>query len=205
MKRLLCYIMIILFINSCSTRENKETINEFLLFGHTEFFDDYMSITDSTKLDIRVYFEYKKDSSLKIARKKFEGEYEYLTVSPKDTVGLDTLLNNILLRNSFYKSYSGVPIIYDGLYFTIYYKTSFQREFRIDYIPYCIPKNLAYLNKVITDIILTKDMKKTNKFEFNNIIRETALEGYKHRRIIMDTLQEEVEFKAPGIQDSNEK
>ena len=67
-KHLFIYIFPLIFLSSCVHKPEKETIDELLLFGYMGFCykDSITKEYDSTKLEIRQYFEYKRDSFARI-------------------------------------------------------------------------------------------------------------------------------------------
>jgi len=70
----LTLIISMFLFNFCSSKTEKETIDEFILYGYNRFClkDSSKWIYDYTKLDIRQYFEYEKDSSIKIVKRKYD-------------------------------------------------------------------------------------------------------------------------------------
>jgi hypothetical protein len=88
--------------------EKKVYVEELVLFGTSGFciIDSANWIFDSTRLDIRAYLEYKKDSTLKIARRRPNKPTEYFSSVGKDTLGLDSLINKVLLMNRFKNEYT---------------------------------------------------------------------------------------------------
>jgi hypothetical protein len=171
------WILMIVLIMSCSRKSNKESIKEFVLYGYSGFvFSDFSKYTfDSTKLQIRQYFEYEKDSSLKI----FKGKSDYTRILPSNITGFKDTLNTFLISNSFHREYlPGKLSMYDGCYYTIYYVTTTQKEVLISYIPDELPDSLRILHDYILNIIRTES-KIDKAFEFNRIIKIDALNLFK--------------------------
>ncbi len=195
----LLLIVLILFIQSCKTPERKETIDELLIFGYSGFllkdslnntypsnythYQDSIRLEfDSTRLDIRQYFEFKKDSFVRIARRRTMQTTEYIQMTNSDTTGFQKLINEILIHKN-YKSEYDYPdtliIIYDGLHYTLHYKTSLEREVTLNYIPECLPDSLKLLHSFIQKVLRKDNPRLTNKFEYNKITRSEAIRLYK--------------------------
>ena len=172
------FILIILF--SCSKVQKKDCIEEVVLFGTKGFcFKDSANWEyDSTKLDIRAYFEFKRDSFARVSKGKYL-KSAYSIINSTDTIGLYNLVQKVLLNRKFEKEYyvKGLDM-YDGLYYTIYYKTSSKEEFHINYIPDYLPDSLKILHDFILRIISSNNLKNENDFNFNSITKDVAKELY---------------------------
>lgn len=178
MTRKLSILLIILSVFSCVKKEKSETIENLVLFGYSGFcFKDSANwIFDSTKLDIREYFEFKKDSFIRTARRDYIKPVEYHSVNKTDTIGLYKLMESILVNHNFNKEYLPKELeLYDGRYYTLYVKTS-NKEYRINYSPNCLTDSLNLLHKYITKIVLSKNLGIENEFEFSGITPKVAKE-----------------------------
>jgi hypothetical protein len=69
--------------------------------------------------------------------------------------------------------------MYDGLYYSIYYKTSKNKEYNIFYIPDQLPDSLKLLHNYVVNTLLNKPLTPIMKFSFNNITVKTAYELFK--------------------------
>jgi hypothetical protein len=129
----------IIAITSCSRKDNKEVIIKFVFFAHSGFvkIDPSKRTFDSTKLDVRQYLEYEPDSAIKFSRRRYLQTREFFTINPNLFKGLLDTLNNNLINNKFEKEikYPDYPVLYDGLVYAIYFRTSYQHEDLINYIP----------------------------------------------------------------------
>jgi hypothetical protein len=167
-------LIVIVSTISCSRNKN-ETINKFILYGYSGFvfIDSSIYIFDSTKLNIIQYFEYTRDSSIKIAHGRYKTKY--YRMNPIKLVGFENSLNS-LLNNEFNKEYlpERVVSMYDGWYYSIYYMTSSQREVLINYIPNELPDSLKILHDYILNYIDNASII-DNEFDFNKIVRVDAL------------------------------
>ncbi|MDD4604614.1 MAG: hypothetical protein PHF97_12545 [Bacteroidales bacterium] len=183
MNKLYLIFLISWFLSSCSTKHEKEKINHFILFGTSGFYliDTTKWIFDSTKFDIRTYFEFSKDSSIKVARRFYKKNIEYLSANPKDTIGLSSLLDTLVkLKLSDTTFYDTSKLsMYDGFYYTIYYETSKNRVIKIKYIPERLPQTLRNIHCLIVSKVYSKDFHYYKKFTLNNLIRREALKEFK--------------------------
>ncbi|QEK52813.1 hypothetical protein FYC62_14935 [Pedobacter aquae] len=118
-KHLLIFFLAV-FISSCNQKSKSEEIEELVIFGNSGFClkdnngNSYSSTYwidcdscdtkdlkyDSTKLDIRLYFEYKKDDHTKTSIRKPESTTEYYILSEQETQGFKSLINSTLLSNN---------------------------------------------------------------------------------------------------------
>jgi hypothetical protein len=192
-------IFLIVFTQSCKTPERKETIDEFLIFGCSGFllkdslnntypsgymhYNDTISLMyDSTRLDIRQYFEFKKDSIVKIARRRPSQMTEYIQMTVSDTDGFQKLINKLFIHKNYKSEYvfpDSLIIIYDGWHYTLHYKTSLNREVTMNYIPECLPDSLKLLHDYIQKSLRKESPILTKKFEYNNVTGLEARRLYK--------------------------
>ena len=192
-------IILILFVQSCKTPERAESIDELLVFGYSGFslkdslnntyFLNYLPYKysgrlefDSTQLDISQYFEFKKDSFLKLARRRPMQNPVYIQSAYSDTIGLQELMNEILINKNYKSEYvfpDSLIIVYDGWHYYLHYKTSKGREATLDYIPECLPDSLKLLHTYIQDLLLRDNPILTSKFEYNKITGLEARRLYK--------------------------
>jgi len=172
-----------MLLSSCMKVEKKDCIEEFILFGSGGFSskDSTNHYTfDSTKLEIMEYFEFMKDSLVRIARSHPFSPTEYYSVKKNDTIGFDNLLNAILLTKKYKSEYnSTAEEMYDGWHYTLFYKKSNHKEFIINYVPSHLPDSLKVLHNFIKRIVLSDSLTVSNKFEFNNITAKQAKELYR--------------------------
>jgi hypothetical protein len=187
---------------SCSKNDKEETIKEFVLYGYNgfAFLDSSRYIPDSTHLDIRRYFEFKRDSTIKIVKRGYLSERKYLSINQSTLNGLQDSLNKYLLNDSFQNEYLyKVPCCYDGYNYSLYFKTSKGKEILINYVPEELPDGLKIIHDYITTIIRSASHL-DNKFELNNITRIDA------RQIFIKypppRLSKGIEYIAPKIIDT---
>jgi len=197
--RLLEIFLLLLLCNSCKIGEKKEVVDELLIFGYSGFcFRDSLNHVypsyeeeindsvkleiDSTRLDIRQYFEFKKDSIIHCAIRRPSQETEYLSINQSDTIGLENLINSALINKKYKINYSfpdSTPRFYDGWTYTLYYKTSMGNTFLLNYIPKFLPGSLSDLNDFVENLLYKNNPKWTNKFEYNSITTTEAKRLFK--------------------------
>ena len=183
MKSHFLFLITILLNLACSRTEKKETIKDFILFSYSGFtlIDSTKYTFDSTDLDIRQYLEFKPDSTIKISKRKYKHKREFYIQDPSFFKGLPDTLNS-LLTNTYLKK--DIPIkknslsMYDGWYYSLYFKTSKEREILINYIPDTLPKNLMILHRYILKIIDSSETE-GNQFKFDSIVKTQALKLYR--------------------------
>ena len=178
-RKILTFITLTLLI-SCSTVEKKDCIEEVVLFGTKGFcFKDSANwIYDSTKLDIRAYFEFKRDSFVILSRGKHL-KSAYSITNSTDTTDFYNLVQKVLLNHNFEKEYYSNGLdLYNGLYYTIYYKTTSNKEFHINYVPHYLPDSLKILHDFIQGIKPSNNLK--NESDFNSITKDVAKEMYRN-------------------------
>ena len=198
----------ILLLVSCSKPDKKETIEKFVIFGYSGFCikDSANWIGDSTRLDIRQYFEYIKDSCVRTTRRSYLKPTEYHTIISADTIGLENLLETILLGKIFKNNY---PVdshsMYDGWYYTLYYKTTKHKECIIHYVPGKLPDQLRILHDFIEKIILTDRPVNIARFEYDPITTIEAKKLFRSNPPPPQTeiIVQKVKFTPPIIVDSN--
>jgi hypothetical protein len=198
MKKLLFILVSLLLLNSCRTKGKRVTVDELIVFGYSGFcMKDSLNIIypsgywhynetarlefDSTLLDIRQYFEFKKDSFIKIAKRLPMKQTEYCSILPNDTNGLTQLINNTLMSRRFKADYDfpdSSLIMYDGWHYTLYCKESNNKDFLINYVPECLPDSLRYLHDFVTKIIGKSEPSKT-QFKFDSIVTIVAKRLFK--------------------------
>jgi hypothetical protein len=164
--------------------EKKVYVEELVLVGTTGFsiIDSTNWIYDSTKLDIREYFEYKKDSLVRIARKLLKQETKYYSFIESDTLGLDRIINSVLLPNKYKTDYNFKKLVlYHGLHYILYYKTTDQKEYFISYVPELLPDSLRVLHNFMKRIVVSDNSGISTKFEYSGITVKIANELYKNR------------------------
>lgn len=182
--------------------EKNKTIDELVLFGNSGFClkDSAKWIYDSTKLDIRVYFEFKKDSFIRKAIRKYKSPIDYYSVKSADTIGFGNFLNKLLLfKNYEHEYYSKGFSIYDGLNYTLFYKTSDNKEYLINYVPNHLPDSLEVLHDFIEKILISKNHETIDNFEFHKITEKAAVEAFKKCPPPPRLTSREIKFKAPKI------
>jgi hypothetical protein len=180
-KRIIFIFAII--ISSCVHEPEKETIQKFILYGHSGFcfIDSSKWVFDSTKFDVRQYFEYTKGNLLNIAKRGYLEKTKYYRVNPIDTIGLYSLIENI--KNVVEKDSDYYPepntSMYDGYYYTIYFLTSTNRAVKINYIPSCLPIELRSFHDTVIQIIASDRNQLTSSFILNTTLKGDALKAYK--------------------------
>jgi hypothetical protein len=199
MKKLLIVLVPILLFNSCKTKEKRVVVDELIVFGTSGFcmkdslnniypsgamhyYDSIRLEYDSTRLDIRQYFEFKRDSFVKIAKRLPMEQTEYYNILPSDTIGFKQLINKTLLNKRFKAEYDfpdSFPMIYDGWHYTLYYKASDDTNFLINYFPECLPDSLSSLHDFVIGIIAKSSLTKTNEFQYNPMTVKEAKRLYK--------------------------
>ena len=102
-------------------------------------------------------------------------------IKSTDTLGFNSLIDQILVNKTYKKEYfDSVPDMYDGLYYTLYYKTTDQKEYLINYIPHHLPDSLRILQNFIDKILQLNNPIDPNKYEFNKISKQFAIELFKN-------------------------
>jgi hypothetical protein len=181
MKKII-FIELIAFLQlSCSHKPEKEKITQFILYGHSGFnlIDSTKLIFDSTSFDIRAYFEIKEDSFIRIARRKWKKETEYFKNSKSDTSRFSNVLGKLETVNLHDTQYYPKPnSMYDGYYYTIHIYTSFNKRYKISYIPDCLPAELKRVHDLVLTII-HGCKEHSGKFPFNAILKTDAIEAFK--------------------------
>jgi hypothetical protein len=191
--RMLIAILFILGI-SCQSNKPKEIIDELLIFGYSGFcFKDSTSKTylsdeiwyndsirlyfDSTRLDIRQYFDFKKDSVTKIAVRRPRKETEYFFIDQLDSVGIKEFINKILVNKNYDSEYGfidTIPRMYDGWFYTLYYKTSNKKDYVINYVPDRLPDSLLILHNLVMNIIKSDYLQQATGFRYDPFTIEEA-------------------------------
>lgn len=181
-KHLFIYIFPLIFLFACVQKEEKETIDELLLFSYMGFCykDSISKEYDSTKLQIREYFEYKKDSFARIQTKYYSKPTQYYTFNSIDTPGFNILINRVLVPLRYKTKYANtLTRVYDGPSYTLYYKTSKGKENIIYYIPNDLPVSLKILHDYILKLVTSDKMKSEKAFEFNGLTTIVAKEIFR--------------------------
>lgn len=198
MRRLLDWMLILLLCNSC-IGEKKEVVDELLIFGYRGFclvdslnqpypieeleYNDSVNFQyDSTRLDIRQYFEFKKDSIIKLAIWKPYKATQYSAINPSHNMSLVNLINSAMIGKNYTSNYCFMDShtgIYDGPYYTLYYKTSKGNTSLINYTPGCLPGELRTLHELVEDILYKNNLTATHKFEYHPITTMEAKRLFK--------------------------
>ncbi len=197
-------LLLYLLCNSCKFTENKESVDELLIYGYSGFClkdslnhqiypcddmsyndcDEYDNFEfDSTQLDIRQYFEFRKDSFVNVAVRKPGKNTDFIKIAQSDTIGFENLINTALVNKKYKTHYSfkdNEAVLYDGWHFTLYYKTSKNKEFSIDYIPSYLPDSLRTLHEFVEKIMLKDNPELTKKIEYNSMTIEKAKSLFKN-------------------------
>ena len=217
MTRLLQILLLVLLVNSCRTEEKKEVVDELLIFGYSGFClkdsankiypsdeifynNSFKLECDSTRLDIRQYFEYKKDSFIKSAIRKPRQVTEYLTIKQSDTTGLERLINSSLINKKYKTDYSyndSTPRMYDGWSYTLYFKTSKNKRFLLNYIPDHLPDSLKILHDFVENLLMKNTNPRTKNFEYNPITTIEAKGLFKNHPPPLPSKIEVIRFIAP--------
>jgi hypothetical protein len=220
MKRFVQLLLLFLLINSCKTYESEEVVDELLIFGYSGFcfkdslnqiyhsdeifYNDSIKIEyDSTRLDIRQYFEYNKDSFINLALRRPRHLTEYLYFTHTDTIGLVSLINSTLINKNYkdhYVSHDTISGIYDGWNYTLYFKTSKDKKVIINYIPSYLPDSLRVLHEFIEKTLTTSKTKGSYKFEYNPITSFEAKRQFKrHPPPPLPSKTVKIKFTSPVI------
>jgi len=176
-KHLFIYIFPLIFLSSCVHKPEKETIDELLLFGYMGFCykDSITKEYDSTKLEIRQYFEYKRDSFARIQTRYYSKPAQYYALNSGDTLGFNILINKMLVPLRYKtKHVYNLTSMYDGPSYSLYYKTSKGKENIINYIPTDLPDSLKVLHDYILNLVESHKLKNGKKFEFNRLTTSIA-------------------------------
>jgi len=182
-RKILTFITLILLF-SCSKVEKKVYVEELVLVGTTGFsiIDSTNWIYDTTKLDIWEYFEYKKDSIVRISRKLPMQQTKYHSLIESDTVGLARIINSVLLPNKYETEYNFKKLVlYHDFHYILYYKTTDQKEYFIRYVPELLPDSLRILHNFIKRIVVSGNSRISSKFEYSKITGKMANECYINR------------------------
>ena len=70
-------------------------------------------------------------------------------------------------------------MMYDGWFYTLYYKTSNNNRFILNYIPEYLPDSLRKLHEFVENILVKNQFNRTNKFEYNPITSFEAKRQFK--------------------------
>ncbi len=185
MKKYIYHILVVMLtLIACNRHVDKETIDEFILYGHSGYCikDSANWVYDSTKLDIRQYFEFKRDNYVRIAIRPCDQSMTYYSINSNDTLGLDQLLDTILINKSFEKDYyrrdKGLWM-YTGYYYVIYFKTNKNRETFIHYLPDYLTPDLLVLHDYFINLLKRKPLIQSKTFELNEICAKEALDFVK--------------------------
>jgi hypothetical protein len=181
MKKYISKILIFLILLiSCNRPDNKETIDEFIIYGYSGFClkDSVNRKYDSTKLNIRQYFEFQRDSFFRMAlRSYYEKNFGFYTIHSIDTIGFNDLLDKILLNKNFNKEYySEKPEIYDGYIFSMYFKTNYNKITFIHYTPNHLPDSLRILHDYFNKSIENEPLLSSMAFELKEISTKEVIE-----------------------------
>jgi hypothetical protein len=182
MKSTIVSTLIIFFLFSCVHPPEKEKINVFILYGHSGFcfIDSAKWIFDSTKFDIREYFEFTKDSAVKIAHRRYRENPVFYITNFQDTVGLSSVMNDLISLNLNDTTFYAPNLeIYDGRYYTMHFITSKFRHIKINYVPHHLPDKLKKIHDTIIRIIYSDNNQQVEPFSFNNLLINDALETYR--------------------------
>jgi hypothetical protein len=191
-------MLILLLCNSC-IGEKKEVVDELLIFGYSgfclvdslnqaypmsawEYNDSVKFKYDSTRLDIRQYFEFEKDSLIKLTIRKPDRETEYYSINPSNNMGLVNLINSTFKDKKYASTYCFIGShtgIYDGWYYSLYCKTSKGNTYLINYTPGCLPGELRTLHELVEDILYKNNLPVTNRFEYHPITTMEAKRLFK--------------------------
>ena len=186
--------ILLVFMASCQTKGPKEIIDELLIFGYSGFCfkdsanrvypsdeiwynDSVRLFYDSTQLDIRQYFEFKKDSAIKVATRKPRKATEYFIIDHLDSIEFQKTINEILVGKSYSSDYGfndTIPRIYDGWSYTLYYESSSSKDFIINYIPDCLPDSLKILHNLVESIIKGDHHLNKSAFRYDSITIKEA-------------------------------
>lgn len=201
----LCFTYL-LVLSSCNGITNKEHIEELQIFGYSGFqlkgpnnhlytFDYYLDYIqhcdtcdsvkfeyDSAQFDIRRYFEYKKNGSLKVAVRKTMDSTKFYIVLHYDTSGFEKIINRLLLNDSLKSEYVDYNEgrIYDGYSYTLHFKTNNKKERTIYYIPYDLQDSLRFLHDLVNRIVEKNKKHEIVKFEYNQITESVAKKQFKN-------------------------
>jgi hypothetical protein len=187
MKKRYILILLIISIISCSRNDKNSHVDKFVLYGYLgfDFIDSTKYIFDSTKLNIRQYFEIEKDSLMKICKgwslSRFKTKREYFTIRPSSIIGLQDSIDRILTIKIIHKDYllDRKTSMYNGLYYTLYYRTTSQKEYFVHYIPNNLPDSLRKVHDYIIRMIRTSSSINNKGFELNKVVIEDALNLFK--------------------------
>jgi hypothetical protein len=94
-----------------------------------------------------------------------------------DTLGFNALINKTLVNKRFEPTYDNmdtIPMIWDGLHYTLYFKTSKEECVTLDYIPPYLPDSLRILHEFIENLLIKNSPKDTIEFEYNPITTREA-------------------------------
>lgn len=199
---------VLLTLSSCTEKCQKDYIEEFVIIGHSGwcFKDSANWIFDSTKFDVREYFEYKRNSFVRIAKRRPSRDTEFYSISANDTIGFGKLITNILLNQKFKTEYfreENNTGIYDGWNYLLYYKLKSNKEFIIKYYPHHLPDSLKLIHNYIDSIINLKDIKTSESFEFNKATSILAVEQFMTHPPPPAPRENTIKFTPPVVKEDN--
>jgi hypothetical protein len=164
--------LFVLFV-SCFQTENKETIRKLVLIGHRGVImkDTNNWIFDSTRLKIREYYDFTKDSTIKLFQKKYKFLHTSTIRDINDLNKFSHLADSVLLKHHFKENYfPELPDIYDGNYYILYYKTNRNKENWIQYDPNALPPNLNLFYQFFTDSVIRQRSNAIDHISFDSLI-----------------------------------
>ncbi|GAT62789.1 hypothetical protein PJIAN_392 [Paludibacter jiangxiensis] len=185
---------------SCGKAKPIEQIDEFVLFAYPGFnyLDSDHIVFDSTSLNIRQYFELKRNRFIHIANTKdYKSQpLKYVENNKADTLGLERLLNQVLISKRYSHEYDSKPgSWYEGFMYTLYYRTSSNKEFTINYCPDYLPDSLKVLHNYIVNVINCYRNPHNDQFQFHAISKSVAGDLWKRHKPPVESKIEEVKFE----------
>lgn len=71
-----------------------------------------------------------------------------------------------------------IPRIYDGWHYTLYFKTSSEKDFLMNYIPDYLPDSLFMIHDFVEKIIMKNNPSQAKEFKFNSLTTREAKRLY---------------------------
>ena len=169
---------------SCVKKEPKDCIEEFVMVGYSGWcLTDSVNCTfDPTRLDVRRYFEFRKDCFVRIATGSWSRSTEYKSVCESDALEIEDLINHIFSKDSFkmeYHSKGDSLEMYDGLHYFFYYKLKNKKGGIIRYLPHYLPARLKLVHNRIDSILRIKKCQLIERFEWNGILKKEAVKLFR--------------------------
>lgn len=207
-------LFVLIIFSSCNHKNKSEEIEEVVIIGDSGFLlkdnngKSYPSTYwidcdtcktedlkyDTTKLDIRQYFEYKKGGRIKVAIRRFKNETEYYYLSAEEKFLFEKLIDSVLISENYKESYRNTGlIIYDGWNYTLYYKFTSGKKKIINYIPNYLPNKLKVFHDTVKSISYG-NLVASQRFEYHQVVYNNAIKKFVNNPPPVLPVKEQIKF-----------